>query len=96
MSRNQRIRIVLGISTSLMGLAVCVLAPALCAWIYSAQFDSDSPNALHESIAVIQKASHLSLVVQLSGCVLSTMGFLTTFVQWACWFIGPHKSVATE
>ena len=96
MSRPQRIRIVIGICMFLAGLTVTAIGPTVAVWLYSQQLSSmsDSGDNFGQSIAVMERASRLSLGISCSGVALAAAGFLTTFIQWACWFIGPRDSEA--
>jgi hypothetical protein len=93
MLRAQRIRIVLGISTFLGGLAIAVLGPVVVVLLHSPGFSlADSGDNLGEQIAAMGQIRNLALMVQLSGVGLAAAGFLLTFIQWAMWFIGPRDA----
>jgi len=85
MSRSQRIRITLGISVCLVGMAIFFLGPAIASYAYMS--DMASSELEHRHRLADMNRTNISLAV--GGVVLACISFIYVFVEWACWFIGP-------
>lgn len=97
MPRSMRIRLVAGLVTGLVGLAIGSIGPVIAAFVLMPDLD---PRKLEGSMdgatSSIASMGQWSTIVGLGGMALFAAGFLYSFAVWADWFVGRRESGIAE